>query len=149
MPPPVVLEIPAKPEYLALVRQVVAQVALHHHDLPDERVADLKIAVSEACTNAVEAHGAAARDDERVVVRCHDLEDSMVVEIEDRGSGFDPTRLPEHPPATDPRRLEFERGLGLHLIRSLVDDVNIESSGDGTSVRMTMVCGRAAGSVGS
>ena len=39
--------------------------------LADERIDDLKLAVSEACTNAIEAHGAVDTDD-RVVVRCLD-----------------------------------------------------------------------------
>ena len=40
--------------------------------------------------------------------------------------------------ATDPDRLNFERGLGIPLIRSLVDDVRFESSGTGTAVWMTL-----------
>ena len=51
--------------------------------------------------------------------------------------------LPEHPPVTDPERLNFERGLGIPLIRTLVDEVEFDSSGDGTSVRLTIYCGRA------
>jgi anti-sigma regulatory factor (Ser/Thr protein kinase) len=46
--------------------------------------------------------------------------------------------LPEHPPVTDPDRLNFERGLGIPLIRTLVDDVQFASSPEGTSVRMTV-----------
>ena len=35
----------------------------------------------------------------------------MEVCISDSGAGFDPNLLPEHPPVTDPDRLNFERGL--------------------------------------
>jgi serine/threonine-protein kinase RsbW len=105
--------------------------------LPDDRIDDLKIAVSEACTNAIEAYDAVDAD-ERVVVRCRADEMLLEVRIEDRGGGFDPSTLPEHPPVTDPDRLKFERGLGIPLIRSLVDEVEINSSRDGTAVRMVM-----------
>lgn len=131
------LEIPARPEFVALARLVVSSFAATSFGLPDDRIDDLKIAVSEACTNAIEAHGAADTD-ERVLVRCVDASDQLQILIEDRGSGFDPGTLPEHPPVTDPDRLKFERGLGIPLIRSLVDQVEFHSSGEGTSVRILM-----------
>ena len=131
------LEIPARAEFVALARLVVSSFASTSFGLEDDRIDDLKIAVSEACTNAIEAHGAADTD-ERVVIRCEDNEDHLAVRIEDRGRGFDPQTLPEHPPVTDPTRLKFERGLGIPLIRSLVDDVDIASSEKGTQVRIVM-----------
>ena len=134
------LEIPARPEYVALARLVVSSLASSRRDLTDDRVDDLKVAVSEACTNAIEAHHSADSDDS-VLVRCVELEDRIEIEVEDRGSGFDPESLPEHPPVTDPERLNFERGLGIPLIRTLVDDVHIDSSGDGTRVTLSMACG--------
>jgi serine/threonine-protein kinase RsbW len=131
------LEIPARAEFVALARLVVSSFAATSFGLPDDRIDDLKIAVSEACTNAIEAHGVADTD-ERVLIRCADAQDHLEVRIEDRGRGFDPRSLPEHPPVTDPTRLKFERGLGIPLIRSLVDDVDISSSGEGTHVRIVM-----------
>ena len=131
------LEIPARPEFVALARMVVAAIASSDAHMPDDRIDDLKIAVSEACTNAIEAHDAVEAD-ERVVVRCRADGEVVEVRIEDRGGGFDPSTLPEHPPVTDPDRLKFERGLGIPLIRSLVDEVEIKSSSDGTAVRMIM-----------
>jgi serine/threonine-protein kinase RsbW len=136
------LEIPARPEYVALARLVVSSLASARRDLTDDRVDDLKVAVSEACTNAIEAHHSAESDDS-VIVRCVEHDDRLDVEIEDRGSGFDPEALPEHPPVTDPERLNFERGLGIPLIRTLVDDVLISSSGEGTKVTMSINCGPA------
>jgi serine/threonine-protein kinase RsbW len=131
------LEIPARAEFVALARLVVSSFASTSFGLEDDRIDDLKIAVSEACTNAIEAHGVADTD-ERVQIRCEDTEDHLEVRIEDRGRGFDPQTLPEHPPVTDPTRLKFERGLGIPLIRSLVDDVDISSSDKGTQVRIVM-----------
>ena len=138
--PAVELEIPARPEYVALARLVVSSLASTRRDLTDDRIDDLKLAVSEACTNAIEAHGAADTEDS-VVLRCTEYADRVEVHVEDRGEGFDPESLPEHPPVTDPERLNFERGLGIPLIRTLVDEVAIDSSGGGTLVRMTMHCG--------
>ena len=131
------LEIPARPEFVALARLVVSAMASTDATLSDDQVDDLKIAVSEACTNAIEAHDAIATD-ERVLMRCWSDDRGLRVTVEDRGPGFDPATLPEHPPATDPDRLKFERGLGIPLIRALVDEVEISSSTSGTEVRMAM-----------
>ena len=136
------LEIPARPEYVALARLVVSSLASSRRDLADDRIDDLKVAVSEACTNAIEAHGAADTDDSVTLKLTEDI-DRLEILIEDRGPGFDPHTLPEHPPVTDPERLNFERGLGIPLIRTLVDEVEFSSSGNGTSVRLVMVCGPA------
>jgi len=132
------LEIPARAEFVALARLVVSALAATDSQLADERVDDLKIAVSEACTNAIEAHGLVPTD-ERVLVRCQTNERGLEVSIEDQGPGFDPGRLPDHPPVTDPDRLKFERGLGIPLIRALVDEVEISSSDRGTAVRLVML----------
>jgi serine/threonine-protein kinase RsbW len=131
------LEIPARPEYVAVARLLVSALASGGPGIADDRVDDLKLAVSEACTNAIEAHDAISTD-ERVIVRCVDDGTVLEVQIEDRGSGFDPSSLPDHPPVTDPDRLKFERGLGVPLIRTLVDEVEFSSSSTGTEVRMRM-----------
>lgn len=131
------LEIPARAEFVALARLVVSALATSDTVLGDERVDDLKIAVSEACTNAIEAHSA-IETQERVLVRCWADDRSVEVVVEDRGRGFDPGELSDHPPVTDPDRLKFERGLGIPLIRALVDEVEFTSTGSGTAVRLVM-----------
>jgi serine/threonine-protein kinase RsbW len=133
------LEVPARPEFVGLARLVVSSLASSRRDLGDDRIDDLKLAVSEACTNAIEAH-AEVDVDERVVVRWRETQDRLEVWVQDRGPGFDLSSLPEHPPVTDPQRLNFERGLGIPLIRTLVDEVEFDPSESGTAVRMIMYC---------
>ena len=134
------LEIPARAEFVALARLVVSALASSDSTLADERIDDLKLAVAEACTNAIEAHDAAGSA-ERVLVRCQAGTDALEVCVEDRGHGFDPSDLPDHPPVTDPDRLKFERGLGIPLIRALVDEVEFSPTEKGTSVRLIMRLG--------
>ena len=136
------LEIPARAEFIAIVRLVVASLASGRRALADERIDDLKLAVSEACTNAIEAQEAADADD-HVRIQVWEGEERVEVTVTDRGSGFDPELLPSHPPVTDPERLNYERGLGIPLIRSLVDVVKFRTSPDGTQVRMTLFGGPA------
>ena len=129
------LEIPASPEYIAIARLVVSSIASSRRNLADDRIDDLKLAVSEACTNAIEA---SRRAGDRVTILIQDDDERLEVNVQDQGPGFDLEALPTHPPVTDPERLNFERGLGIPLIRTLVDDVEFASSTGGTSVRMTV-----------
>lgn len=130
------LEIPAQPAFVGVARTVVTAVVTQVDGIPEDRLEDLRIAVSEACTNAVEAHQA---DDvtQRVVLRCLVDDDTLEVRIEDAGSGFSPADLEERDLA-DPDVLAAERGWGIQLIRALVDDVAFDASGAGTAVRLLM-----------
>lgn len=134
------LEVPARPEFVGLVRLVVATLAATRRELAEDRVDDLRLAVSEATTNAVESYRKPSPD-HRVTIRWQDGSDRLELAITDRGSGFDPEGLPPHPPVTDAERLNFERGLGVPLIKTMVDEAFFESTDEGTVVRMVMYCG--------
>lgn len=131
------LEIPARAEYLSLVRQVVAAAAAVDPRFRTERIDALRVAVSEAVTNAVESHaGRATR--ERVVIVCDLDEERIEVEVLDAGGGFDPDEIPVVPGPTDPDRLDFEHGLGIPLMRELADEAEIRATDDGTAVRLVV-----------
>jgi serine/threonine-protein kinase RsbW len=138
------LSVPSRTEYIAVVRLIVASLVSARRSVADDRIDDLKLAVSEACTNAIEAN-LAVPGDHRVGVKVWEAPERLEVCIIDSGLGFDPDQLPAHPPVTDPDRLNFERGLGIPLIRSLVDAVRFESGADGTAVWMTLFGAPAAG----
>jgi len=131
------LEIPARVDYLGLARQVVAAAAAVEPTFRDERIDDLRVAVSEATTNAIEAH-VHFGSDERILIRCNLDDDRIEVAVLDQAGGFDPAGVTAAPEATATDRLEFERGLGLPLMRSLADETAIESTDDGTIVRLVV-----------
>ena len=132
------LEIPARPEYVSLARLVISSLASSRRELADDRIDDLKLAVSEACTNAIEAYPAAG--EERVILRWRDGPDRLEIDVQDEGPGFDPSTLPERLTVADPARPQFDRGLGVPLMRALVDEVVFSSSDDGTSVAIIVYC---------
>jgi serine/threonine-protein kinase RsbW len=131
------LEIPARADYLSLARLVVAAAASLEPTFADERIDDLRIAVSEATTNAIEAH-ADLSSDERIVVRCDLADDRIEVEVLDQGGGFDLEGVVEPPSVDDPERLAYEHGLGIPLMRTLADVAEIRSSPGGTAVRLVV-----------
>ena len=111
------LEIPARSAYLSLVRLVVdAAVGSLAPGVGAARLDDLKIAVTEACSNAIEAHEAADADGP-VVVRCTVDDDQVTVEVVDRGRGSTPTgsrrcRRPPTPAASATRAVSASRSCG-------------------------------------
>ena len=129
------LQVPAQAEYLQLVRAIVGAVAAADPDMASERVVDLRLAVSEAVTNAIRAQERFSVPD-RVTIRCNLAENSIEVEVADRGPGFDPDQVPDLPSVETPERLDHESGLGLSLMRELADETVIESGPDGTAVRL-------------
>jgi serine/threonine-protein kinase RsbW len=135
--PEVRLEIPARVEYLVLARQVVAAAAAVEPRFHDERIDDLRIAVSEATTNAIEAH-ADFSGDERILIRCNLDDERIEVQVLDQAGGFDPAGVVGVPEPTAEDRLEFERGLGLPLMRTLADETEINVTEGGTAVRLVV-----------
>src|SRR6267378_2583349 len=85
--PSVRLTIPAKPEYITLVRLALTGLS-KLRPLSEETLGDLKLAVTEACSNSVR-HGY-AEGSEGVVEVLYELQaDRLVVEVADNGPGFD------------------------------------------------------------
>jgi serine/threonine-protein kinase RsbW len=123
------LTIPAKPEYITLGRLALTAIA-GIRPLSDETLHDLKLALTEACTNSVKhAYGENGGGSVDIVYEL--LADRLAVEVGDAGRGFDPTAQP--PGAGD--ALE-EGGLGIEIIRALTDEVEIgEREGGGSRLR--------------
>ncbi|CAN5249054.1 anti-sigma B factor RsbW [soil metagenome] len=134
------MALPPRPEVVSVARLVVGAVAAADGLFDEDRAADVRLAVSEACTNAIQAQLAerAGSDPEAaIVVRCSAADGHIELSVTDHGGGFDPSEVPSHPEVTDPARLELEGGLGIPLIRILADDVQFHPIPGGTTVVMS------------
>jgi serine/threonine-protein kinase RsbW len=121
--PTVWLRIPAKPEYITLGRLALSGLS-RVRQLPDETLADLKLALTEACTNVVRhAYGDEAG---QVEIRYELREDRLVIEVRDDGTGFDPVAARASQGGPE------EGGLGIAIIRAIADELEIEA-GPGVS----------------
>jgi len=132
------IEIPARADYVSLVRLVVAAAAELAPGLDASRIDDLRVAVSEATTNAIQAHiRSGSNRPVKVCCRCSD--GSVVVTVRDEGPGFDVDALPEMPPPESEARLGRESGLGISIMRTLADQSSIDSCSEGTEVRLAFL----------
>jgi len=131
------LRIPPRSDQLALVRLVVERTARIGAVLADRRIDDLRLAVSEACANALDAQAAAASD-APIAISIEVDDEAVAVTVTDHAGGFAIEDVDPLPPATDPGRLRHERGLGISLMRSLVDELTFTPTGDGTMVRLVV-----------
>ena len=133
------LVVPARREYVGLVRMLVSALAVARRDIDDEQFDDLKLAVSEAATLAVEAHPS---PDRVVVVRCVEEPDALVVDVHD-GRDMVPPGADADNGMPDPEELDEDETLPLELIRALIDDVAVIKEGGRDVLRLRITCAAA------
>ena len=131
------LRITARPENVALARLALNGVAVAAGAPPDV-VSDLKLAVSEVCTNAVQHAYKKSQEVEQhrhVTLRFVVGERQLLVEVGDEGSGFDPSDSGGHEGGGAGDRGESSNlGMGLTIARAVTDALEIESGLGGSRV---------------
>ena len=121
------LRIPRRPEFVKLARCTAWSLAAQL-DFLVSQADDIKLAVGEACTNAIEHLPASAPED--LMVRFTVAPEKLVIEVVDNGPGFDPSRVGDCD-------CDETGGLGLVIIRSIMDEVDVICDpATGTCVRM-------------
>jgi serine/threonine-protein kinase RsbW len=117
------LSFPAKPDYLLLARLALSGLARDGR-IEDGLLADLKLAVTEACGNAVR-HAYPGGDGDVSVSYVLDGTNLLLV-VEDQGAGMERSAAtdgrPEHP---------LEGGMGLSIMRAIVDELEVGAGADG------------------
>ncbi len=124
-----------------MARMFAGSVA-RHFGCDEDVVEDIKVAVSEACTNSVKAHRDSGTS-EPVELRARTLDGELTFEIVDAGAGID-TKI-ERAVASEsatPAAGLYEGSLGLTLIRALFPGAEITRNDDrGTTVRFVVPVG--------
>ena len=138
-PENVEFDIPCMSDYVGVVRLAVSGLATRMN-FSIEEIEDIKIAVSEACTNSVQ-YAFDKSENERVFITFNLFKDKLEIIIKDKGKGFNAEEIEKKP--IESRNLEEidettpRLGLGLTFIKSLMDEADITSEpGKGTTVRM-------------
>ncbi|MCS7192407.1 MAG: anti-sigma factor antagonist [Armatimonadetes bacterium] len=114
------LQLACEPELITVARLACASFASQFGFGLDE-VEDIKLAVSEACTNVVQ-HAYDERQGRRFVVKCWTEQNSLLIEVCDWGRGL---------------TQGFQSHFGMKIIKAVMDDVQfLSEEGKGTIVRM-------------
>ena len=124
------LSVPGKPEYVGTVRMAVSHIAANA-GFDIEAIDDIKVAVSEACTNIIcHSHKHSDYSYDVIVER---EEKKLTISVVDYGIGFETDDYVEHVPGET-----RGSGMGIFIVKALMDEVDIQSTiGEGTNIRMT------------
>ena len=120
--------IPTHTKYLDLIGSIGERIAKELDDFGGDKEAlayQLNLVLTEATANAIKhANYADSKDSVRITIDLH--ENVLTIKIYDHGQGFDLETVPvpdfEHPK---------ESGMGLYLIRSMMDSVKYTRTEDG------------------
>nr|WP_280510922.1 SpoIIE family protein phosphatase [Nocardia farcinica] len=131
-PAPLHLRVPAEATRLSALRRTL-QAWFSAAAVPHDLAADLVAAANEACSNSIEHAYRAAADSGEVVDLAARIEldpdgdtERLVIEVVDTGTW--------QPRSPDPGY----RGRGLDMMRALTEELDIDHSGPGTRVRMSV-----------
>lgn len=132
------LTIPAASEFVGVVRLAISGVATRMNYTIEE-IEDIKISISEACTNAIQ-HAYENPNDvsaNKIDIEATIYSDRLEIIVQDFGKGFDLGIL-----GTDEQKEKsqekFGLGLGLTFVKSLMDDTEFTSEpGKGTTIKMS------------
>ena len=132
------LTIPCASEFVGVVRLAISGIA-SRMNYSIEEIEDIKVSVSEACTNAIQhAYGentSNSKNNIDIVATIHP--EKLEIIVKDTGIGFDTNILGTH----EQKSRSEERlglGLGLSFVKSLMDDATFNSEiGKGTTIIMS------------
>jgi serine/threonine-protein kinase RsbW len=98
----------------------------------DDEIMQISMAVREAAVNAV-LHGNAYDPEKKVKLEFEMTGHDLVITIRDQGKGLDPAKIPD---PLAPENLLKTSGRGIFLIRSFMDEVQIQPSHTGTEIKL-------------
>jgi serine phosphatase RsbU (regulator of sigma subunit)/anti-sigma regulatory factor (Ser/Thr protein kinase)/putative methionine-R-sulfoxide reductase with GAF domain len=134
---------PARFEQLDTIRGFASQAA-RDAGMDDSEIYAIELAVDEACTNIIEhAYQGEGRGD--IECTCESNDVCLTVVIRDHGKPFDPSTVtkPDLYADIDSRPVG---GLGVFLMKQLMDEVHFESLGESGNI-LTMVMRRKTGKI--
>lgn len=116
---------PARFEFLDEIRDLVAQVA-RENSFTEKAIYSLQLAADEAASNIIE-HAYEGISNATLDITCDMQDDTMVITMRDTGKPFDPSKVKQPNIKADLSDRQIG-GLGVYLMRKLMDEVRYESN---------------------
>ena len=120
---------------LTRLTEGITRLGMEHH-LPDEILYHLNLALEEVVSNIIR-HGYGEREDGEVSIAIELTPEAIAVTVEDDGVAFNPLEHPG-PDLTAPLEERKVGGLGVYLVRQLMDVVDYRAEGGRNILRMVM-----------
>ena len=129
------VQFPAKFEFLDEIREFVGNIA-RENGFNDKAVYNIQLAADEAASNAIE-HAYNGITDGMLDISCGMAADTLTILLIDHGTSFDPSDVPAPDIHADLGDRKIG-GLGIFLMRKLMDDVEYDSNARaGNTLKMT------------
>jgi len=136
------VRVPGRTRHLGVIRQFFRMLVEDSDEIPfdEDEISEIQLVLQEACMNVIRHSGGGSYlDPVRVVFQFET--DRMVVEVYDRGQGFDPESIP----VPDADALQ-EGGYGVFIMKQAMDRVETRRDRDGFVLSLTRMFKTAAGS---
>jgi serine/threonine-protein kinase RsbW len=126
---------PARFEYLDAIRQFVGEEA-RRAGFDEKEIYSIQMATDEAASNVIE-HAYQGIADGQIELSCEFRDGALIIVLHDYGKSFDPRKVPTPDLKADLSKRQIG-GLGLYLMRRLMDEVRFEPAREGGNL-LTMV----------
>ena len=127
------LEIESDPNNLITVEEFVNYFC-KDVNLPDEKLANIFLAVTEATTNAI-IHANKCDTNKIVTIDAYVENSNLIIKIKDEGEGFEPGNIPD---PTEPENLLKDSGRGIYLMKVYMDDMKYIRTSSGMELVFTI-----------
>ena len=122
-------EIQSDPDLMPEVEALVLEAAIKA-GLNEDKYNNISLAVAEAISNSMK-HGNKNDKKKRVFITIEADNEKMVITLKDEGDGFNPNEIPD---PTKPENILKDSGRGIHIMRSLLDDLHFKFTPQGTEI---------------
>lgn len=128
------IAVPASMAHLKEIRDFIEQIG-KKYKISDKIINSFKLVVDEACTNIIR-HGYKDIKDGKITIRAIIRRLSVTIVVIDQGRSFDPRQVKD-PDLQKYVQIGKKGGLGIHMMRKLMDDIQYNLTGYGNELRLT------------